>query len=63
MNKQYMTKNQVWNIFKNDILPFMPTKDKIAARAAWNDFTDFLCKDGSISPKQYQNWDLPRELK
>ena len=30
--------------------------DKPALREAWNNFTDMLCKDGRITPRQYDTW-------
>ena len=28
-------------------------------REAWNNYTDFLCKNGEISDWQYENWSQP----
>ena len=33
--------------------------DKPAKCEAWNDYTDALCKGGSITAKQYHNWTNP----
>ena len=33
--------------------------DVIAKRTEWNDYTDFLCKEGFITLKQYENWGQP----
>ena len=33
--------------------------DVIAKRTEWNDYTDFLCKEGFITQKQYENWGQP----
>jgi len=34
-------------------------KDKPAVREAWNNYTDMLQKDGSITEKQYNEWSNP----
>lgn len=36
-----------------------PFNDLIAAREAWNNYTDSLCKNGEISEWQYNNWPNP----
>tara|TARA_R100000773_G_C4143708_1_gene68934 strand:+ start:108 stop:293 length:186 start_codon:yes stop_codon:yes gene_type:complete len=33
--------------------------DVVAKRTEWNDYTDALCKEGLITPKQYENWGQP----
>jgi len=33
--------------------------DAIARREEWNNWTDMLCKDGTITDDQYNNWDNP----
>ena len=33
--------------------------DKVALREGWNNYTDFLCKEGRITQKQYDTWDNP----
>ena len=33
--------------------------DVVAKRTEWNDYTDFLCKKGFITLKQYENWGQP----
>jgi hypothetical protein len=63
MANKYMNKKQVEIEFKENILPNISKKDKPAIRMAWNDFTDQLCKDGSISYKQYMTWDHPKFCK
>ena len=40
--------------YESDGLPDWP-----ARREAWNNWTDALCKDGSISDWQYMNWSQP----
>jgi len=54
-----MNKKQAVQEFKENILPFIPSNDKPAIREAWHNFTDSLCKDGSITSKQYHNWVNP----
>jgi hypothetical protein len=60
MNK-FMTKKEAEQEFKglynNDLSRFK--HDRPGIRQAWNDFTDYLCKDGRISDKQYHNWTQP----
>lgn len=33
--------------------------DKVARNEAWNNFTDYLCKEGRITLKQYETWTHP----
>jgi type IV secretory pathway TrbF-like protein len=33
--------------------------DAIWTRENWNDYTDFLCRDGQITMKQYETWTNP----
>lgn len=54
-----MTKKQAEKYFKESFLPFIPSNDKPAIREAWHNYADFLCKDGSITSKQYHNWVNP----
>lgn len=64
---QRMNKRQVNASFKEGILPHVDslcrersgTTDRIARWEAWNDYTDSLCKDGMITPWQYENWANP----
>lgn len=58
-----MTKIQAEEIFKADYLPNISKNDKPAKRQAWNNFTDYLCKDGQITSKQYETWVNPRFVK
>ncbi len=58
-----MNKKQAEQIFKAEIMPYLPKNDKPALRMAWNDYTDSLCRDGQITSKQYQNWTQPRFIK
>ena len=34
--------------------------DRCMRREDWNNYTDALCKDGAITPWQYENWTHPR---
>ena len=54
-----MTKREAISMFRSEILPSIPRTDKVARRCYWNDFTDSLCKDRSITEKQYENWTNP----
>lgn len=60
---KYMTKKQAELFFKEETLPDLDKKDKILVRTAWNDYTDYLCKEGYISENQYNNWAHPRFCK
>ena len=68
-----MTKSEALKLFREyDIVPKLklkkldafgrptnPSRDKVALREAWNNFTDFLCKDRQITAKQYDTWSNP----
>lgn len=54
-----ITKMQAENLFKEEYKELLQSKDKVAIRTCWNDFTDYLCKDGIISEKQYNTWTHP----
>jgi hypothetical protein len=58
-----MTKKEALSIFKEEVLPTIIKKygkDDVPARCeGWNDFTDYLCKDGQITTKQYSAWVNP----
>jgi len=54
-----MTKKEALSQFKEFHMPNIPSNDKPALRQAWNDYTDYLCKDKQISLKQYETWDNP----
>ena len=63
-----LTKKQALEMF-NELCPresFMRiqsngrrTIDTIARNEAWNNWTDILCKDRQITPKQYDTWMSP----
>jgi len=61
-----MTKAQVVAEFKESVLPLIRKqyeqdrqRDLPARREAWNNYTDMLCKDGSISDHAYATWVCP----
>lgn len=58
-----MTKKEAVKYFKEHIAPIIRNKygnnDKVAMCEAWNDYTDALCKERSITPKQYDRWINP----
>ena len=33
--------------------------DIVATRENWNNYTDFLCRDGQITMKKYESWSNP----
>jgi len=59
----YLTDEQVINMFEDGILPHVVEQygkdDEVAIRTAFNDYTDALCKDGLISDKQYNDMENP----
>lgn len=57
MNKKEAIK--AFEDIKNAVLKQYGAKDKAAMRTAWNDYTDALNKEGSITDTQYQNWTNP----
>jgi len=54
-----MTKAQALKEFRFLFRPFIKRGDAIAAREAWNNWTDALCKEGAITLNQYENWGQP----
>ena len=56
-----MTKVQVQKLFKevyeDQLIAFK--NDRVMKVAMWHDFTDKLCKDGDITPNQYNSWTNP----
>ena len=62
-----MTKVEAVREFKECVLPYIKAKyetegrrDVVARRTAWNEFTDYLHKDGRITDWQDYNWVQPR---
>ena len=55
--KTHMTASQVIQTFHREVLPGVikqyGPKDAPAIRAAFNDYTDMLCKEGSITRGLY----------
>lgn len=58
-----ISRDDVIQMFERDILPDIVKhygdKDIPAKRAAWNDYTDSLCKDGVITLYQNNSWEGP----
>jgi len=60
-----VTKKEAKNCFVQEIygdkynLQRILDKDEFAVCEAWNDFTDALCKQGTITEKQYDTWSNP----
>lgn len=57
-----MTKNDAVRDFKMSILPCIIHrygKEKVAIRCGWNDYVDYLQKDGRITEKQAKTWTNP----
>lgn len=55
--RKYLTKVQALVLFRE--VDNSPKGDIVWKREAWNNFTDYLCKDGQISSQQYDNWTNP----
>ena len=53
-----MTKQQALYQFRNVHLGVVKG-DTIYTRGNWNNFTDYLCKSGEITTKQYETWSNP----
>lgn len=61
---RHMTKQEAINIFKSDYMPTIRQhelngKDIVMRELEWSYFIDMLCKDGSITLKQYDSWVTP----
>jgi hypothetical protein len=54
-----MTKAQTLQDFRLLFKTFGRKGDATAKREDWNNYTDALCKEGSITLKQYENWGQP----
>lgn len=58
-----MTKKEALAEFRELILPKVEAKyskkDKVAKAEAWNDYVDFLQKNGEITESQAFRWDNP----
>jgi hypothetical protein len=52
-----LTKKQVLQMFRE--IDNSPKGDVVWRREAWNDFTDYLCKDRQITERQYDTWTNP----
>ncbi len=65
---EVMTRDEAINEFVECVLPAVVEEyeqdgiiDEPARSEAWNNFTDYLCKDERISDWQYANWSQPDE--
>lgn len=54
-----MTKKEVLDQFRREILPWQDYLDLPAKRESWNNYTDMLCKEGAITMRQYESWTNP----
>ena len=58
-----MTKKDAIKSFKEGIIIggnlFENVTDNVAIRTAWNDFVDYLQKDGRVTEKQAMTWNNP----
>lgn len=62
-----MTKEEAVQLYRERVLPEVKKQyekdgriDKPARAEAWNNFTDWLCKEKLITMKQYETWEHPR---
>jgi hypothetical protein len=53
-----LTKQQALYIFRNEHQGVV-RGDVTYTRENWNNFTDYLCKNGKISNHQYNTWSNP----
>ena len=51
----------IWKYYLQDN-PHIRSDDKVAKRTLWNDWTDMLAKEGSITEHQYDTWSGPSGL-
>lgn len=42
--------------FKKEIAPNLPGQDRATLDIAFNDWTDYLAKNGEITERQYNTW-------
>lgn len=63
----HMTFKEAEAAFREYVLPSIRdvyeangVPDYIARAEKWNNWTDALCKDGTITEKQYETWSQPR---
>lgn len=61
-----MTRQEVNAYFREFIMPEIRAQewngpDYPMRREAWNIYTDALCKEGQITPEQYEEWVAPYE--
>ena len=54
-----MTKAEALRDFRQLFKTFGKRGDATAKREDWNNYTDWLCKAGLITLKQYENWEQP----
>lgn len=55
-----MTYREAVKIFKATYVDLWEEQvDYWTAQECWANFTDILCKDGTITEKQYMNWETP----
>ena len=52
-----LTKKQATQMFRE--IDNSPKGDVVWRRTAWNNFTDYLCKDRQITGRQYDTWASP----
>lgn len=61
-----MTKKQVLDLFKRDVLPYIKKQyekdgcvDRPARAEGWNNYVDALSKEGAVTRWQAENWTNP----
>lgn len=51
-----MTLKEARKNFRDYVAPNIPKHDRPALDEAWGIYIDSLCKDGTITDKQYNTW-------
>lgn len=51
-----MTLREARKMFRNEIAVNIPKNDRAMLDEAFNNWTDALCKDGTITERQYNTW-------
>lgn len=63
MAKKMLTKKEVVAEFRVDLASAERANgrvfDKVARRQQFGEYTDYLCKSGQISMRQYETWSNP----
>jgi hypothetical protein len=58
-----MRKTQVVADFKESYPGIIASDDYYLRQLTWSEYTDYLCKSGQITARQYANWATPACVK